>query len=280
MDIFPRIILAGVAMTDLFPNMRAFRTKPDMMSRFYVDDLRIVEKKEDQEERDDEKEQSDPRAGQRIRQENRQERGRGNERDDPEGLMRPRPSGSGISTPKRKDRVVAMMGNSPKINTYFVKKEQTGGVTRDVKMTQETSTKHEKNAVKQEQVEGITRDMKMTQEITIKHERDAENMNDLEIETEFGEYYEDYKVIDEQLKMEPGLSTTKEVAQDSARDVVMDMVTDSKYEEETRNMITPENMMENETQSEEHDSPRPTGLEVGTEQVAANEVAAWSATNA
>ena len=146
-----------------------------------------------------------------------------------------------------------MMANSPKIMTYFVKKEQ---------------------------VEGTTRDVKMTQEIAIKHERNAEDKTTLEIEAENGEYYEDYK---EQkpavLKMEPELRATNEVAPNSARDVVVDMVTDLNYEEETRNMITPETVMENETQSEEHDSPRPTGLEVGTEQVAASEVAAWSATN-
>ena len=279
MDIFPRSMMAGVPITDLFPSMSQFRMKPDMMSRIYVDDIRIIENEEDLEDKDDEKEQSDPRAGQRMRQEKRQERNRGSERDDPEGVMRSKPSGSNTHTPKRKDKGVAMMANSPKIMTYFVKKEQVEGMTRDVKMTQETSTKHERNAVKQEQVEGMTRDMKMTQEITIKHERNAENKNDLEIETETGEYYEDYKEEKPTLlKMEPGLSATKEVAQDSARDVVVDMVTDLKYEEETRNMITPETVMENETQSEEHDSPRPTGLEVGTEQVAASEVAARSAT--
>ena len=163
------------------------------------------------------------------------------------------------------------------VNTYFVKKEQAEGVTRDVKMTQETTTKHEKNAVKHEQVEGITRAMKLTQGITIKPKKNAKNKSDLEIENEFGEYYEHYKVIDEQLKMEPGLSATQEVAQDSSRDEVMDMVTDLKYEEETRNMTTPETMMENETQREEHDSLSRTGLEMGTELMAASEVAAKSA---
>ena len=140
--------------------------------------------------------------------------------------MKPRPSGSGISTPKRKDRVVAMMGNSPKINTYFVKKEQAEGVTRDMRMSKETTTKNEKNAVKSEQVEGLAGAMKMTQDITFKHEKHAEYMNDLEVETEFGEYFEDYKVIGEQLKMEPGQSASKEVAEDSSRDEVMDVVTD------------------------------------------------------
>ena len=103
-------------------------------------------------------------------------------------------------------------------------------------------------------------------------------MNDLEVETEFGEYFEDYKVIGEQLKMEPGQSATKEVAEDSSRDEVMDMVTDPEYEEETKNMTTPETMLENETQSEEHDNLSQTGLEVGTQVVAASEVAARSAT--
>ena len=260
LDMFPRSILAGVAVTDLFPSMRAFKMKPNMMARYYVDDVRILEKKEGPEKKDDEN--------------------RGTERGDPEGQMKPRPSGSGIGTPKRKDRVVAMMGNSPKINTYFVKKEQAEGVTRDMRMSKVTTTKNEKNAVKPEQVEGLAGAMKMTQDITFKHEKHAEYKDDLEVKTEFGEYFEDYKGIGEQLKMEPGQSATKEVAEDSSRDEVMDMVTDLEYREETRNMTTPETMMENETQSEEHDSPRPTGLEVGTEQVAASEVAAWSATNA
>ena len=146
-----------------------------------------------------------------------------------------------------------MMANSPKIMAYFVKKEQ---------------------------VEGTTRDVKMTQEIAIKHERNAEDKTTLEIEAENGEYYEDYKEqkpVD--LKMEPELRATSEVATNSARDVVVNTVTSLKYEVETRNMITPENVMENEKQGEEQDSPRPTGLEVGTELVAANEVAARSATN-
>ena len=71
LDIFPRSILAGVTVTDLFPSMRAFRMKPNMMARYYVDDVRIVEKKEGQEDRDDENEQSDSRAGQKLRQERR-----------------------------------------------------------------------------------------------------------------------------------------------------------------------------------------------------------------
>ena len=102
MDIFPRSMMAGVAITDLFPSMRAFRTKPDMMSRIYVDDIRIIENEEDLEDKDDEKEQSDKRAGQRMRQEKRQERNRGNEKDDPEGVMRSKSSGSNTHTPKKK----------------------------------------------------------------------------------------------------------------------------------------------------------------------------------
>ena len=78
-DIFPRSMMAGVPITDLFPSMRQFRMKPDMMSRIYVDDIRIIENEEDLEDKEDEKEQSDKRAGQRMRQEKRQERNRGNE---------------------------------------------------------------------------------------------------------------------------------------------------------------------------------------------------------
>ena len=79
--------------------------------------------------------------------------------------------------------------------------------------------------------------------------------------------------------MGPELRATSEVATNSARDVVVNTVTSLKYEVETENMITPENEIENEKQSEEHDNPRSTGLEVGTEMVAANVVATRSATN-
>ena len=126
----------------------------------------------------------------------------------------------------------------------------------------------------------MTRDVKMTQETAIKHERNAEDKTTLEIEAENGEYYEDHKEqkpVD--LKMGPELRATSEVATNSARDVVVNTVTDLKYEVETENMITPENEMENERQSEEHNNPRPTGLEVGTGMVTANVVATKSATN-
>ena len=146
-----------------------------------------------------------------------------------------------------------MMANSPKIMAYFVKKEQ---------------------------VEGTTRDVKMTQEIANKHERNTEDKTALEIEAENGEYYEDYKEqkpVD--LKMEPELRATSEVATNSARDVVVNTGTSLKYEVDTENMITPENEKENEKQSEEHSNPRPTGLEVETEVGAANKVATKSATD-
>ena len=85
-------------------------------------------------------------------------------------------------------------------------------------------------------------------------------------------------MICEQLKKKPGQSATKEVADDLSRDEEMDMMPDTEYEEETKNMTTQETMLENETQSEEHEGLSQTGLEVGTQVVAASEVAARSAT--
>ena len=146
-----------------------------------------------------------------------------------------------------------MMSNSPKIMSYFMKKEQ---------------------------VEERTRDVKVTKEIANKHEMNTEDKTILEIKAENEEYYEEYKEqkpVD--LKMEPELRATSEVATDSARDVEMDTVTALKYEVNTENMTTPEYETENEKQSEEHSNPRPTGLEVGTELGAARKVATKSATN-
>ena len=95
----------------------------------------------------------------------------------------------------------------------------------------------------------------MTQEIAIRHKRTTKDERALKIEDENGEYYEDHKEqkpVD--LKMGPELRATSEVATNSARDMVVNTVTDLKYEVETENMITPKNEMENERQSEEHNN--------------------------
>ena len=116
-------------------------------------------------------------------------------------------------------------------------------------------------------MEGLAGAMKVTQDMASKHEKHAENKDDLEVKSEFGEYFEDYKEIDEQLKKEQ----SQEVTVDSSRDEVMD-------EEETENMTNPETVLENEMQSKELENLNQPGVEVGTQVVAASEVAARSAT--
>ena len=105
-------------------------------------------------------------------------------------------------------------------------------------------------------------------------QKHAENKDDLEVKSEFGEYFEDYKEIDEQLKKEQSQGVTV----DSSRDEVMDVVTDLDYKEETENMTNPETVHENEMQREELENLNQPGVEVGTQVVAASEVAARSAT--
>ena len=145
-----------------------------------------------------------------------------------------------------------MMSNSPKIMSYFMKKEQ---------------------------VEKRNRDVKVTEEITNKNETNTEDVTTLEIKAENEEYYEEHK--DQKpadLKMESELRATSEVATDSARDVEVNTGTAFNYEVNTEDMTTLENETENEKQSEEHSEPRPAGLEVGTELGAASEVATKSTT--
>ena len=93
----------------------------------------------------------------------------------------------------------------------LTEKEQAEEVTRDMRMCKVSTTKNKKNAVKYEQVEGLAGAMKMTQDITFKHDKHAEYMDDLEVKNEFGEYFEDYKEIGEQLKKEQSQIATKEV---------------------------------------------------------------------
>ena len=187
-----------------------------------------------------------------------------------ESQRKPRPSGSGMGTPKRKNRVASMMGNSPKISTYFVKKEQGEGATKDMEMSKKSNIKNEKDAVKYEQEEGFARAMKMTPSMTFKHEKRAEKKEDLEVKNESGEYFEDYKEFDEQLKKEQSQNVTV----DSPGDEVMEVETDLSYEEETKNMINPETNHVNEVQKEERENLNQPGVEVGTQ--AASEVAARS----
>ena len=110
--------------------------------------------------------------------------------------------------------------------------------------------------------------------MAFKHEKHAENKDDLEVKSEFGEYFEDYKEIDEQLKKEQSQGVTV----DSSRDEVMDVVADLDYEVETENMTNPETMHENEMQKEELESLNQPGVHVGTQVVATSEVAARFAT--
>ena len=145
------------------------------------------------------------------------------------------------------------MSNSPKIMSYFMKKEQ---------------------------VEKRNRDVKVTTEIANKHEMNTEDKTILETKAENKEYYEEYKEqMPVDLKTEPELRATSEVATNSARGMEMDTVTALEYEVNTENMTAPEYETENEKQSEEHSNPRPTGLEVGTELGAARKVATKSTTN-
>ena len=116
-----------------------------------------------------------------------------------------------------------MMSNSPKIMSYFMKKEQ---------------------------VEERTRDVKVTKEIANKHEMNTEDEITLETKAENEEYYEEYKEqMPVDLKKEPELRATSEVATDSARVVEVNTGTTLKYEVNTENMTAPEYETENEKQN-------------------------------
>ena len=65
---------------------------------------------------------------------------------------------------------------------------------------------------------------------------------------------------------------------DSPRDEVMEVETDLSYEEVPSNMINPETNHVTEVQKEEPENLNQPGVEVGTQVVAASEVAARSTT--
>ena len=110
MDIFPRSMMAGVPITELFPNMRALQVKPGLRSRIYIDDIRTisaekVENEEDLEDKDDGKGKGDmkvnPGRGREKRPEGTREKEREPEtkverdgKDEPEGVTRARPTGA------------------------------------------------------------------------------------------------------------------------------------------------------------------------------------------
>ena len=264
LDMFPRSILAGTPVTELFPGLRAFKVKPNVLARYYVDDVRILERKEAIKKILEGKEGPDEE----------EKETREIERGYSESQRKPRPSGSGLGTPKRKNRVASMMGNSPKISTYFVKKEQGEGATKDMEMSKKSNIKNEKDAVKYEQEEGFARAMKMTPSMTSKHEKRAETEKDLEVKNESGEYFEDYKEFGEQLKKEQSQYGTV----DSPRDEVMEVETDLSNEEVPMNMINPETDHVNEVQREERENLNQSGVEVGTQGVDASEAATRSTT--
>jgi hypothetical protein len=129
LDMFTRSISAGPSVTELFPGLSTFRAKPNLVARYYVDDGRMVARREaikkimtDQEEFDKEREE-------KLEVEERST----------ENQRKPRPSGSnsGMGTPKRRNRMAPIMGNSPKISEYFTKGAIKDTVKSDIRAEQD-----------------------------------------------------------------------------------------------------------------------------------------------
>ena len=263
---FTRSISAGTPVTELFPGLRAFKVKPNVLARYYVGDVRMLERKEaikkileEQEGPEDEEEEA-----------------REIERGYSESQRKPRPSGSGMGSPKRKNKVASMMGNSPKISTYFVKKEHGEGATKDkdMEMSKKSNIKKEKDEVKYEQEEEFARAMKMTPSVTFKHEKPAKTEKDLEVRTESGEYFEEYKELEDQLKKEQNQYETV----DSPKDEMMEVGNDLSNEVMPMNMINLETDHVNEVQRGERENPNQLSVEVVTQGVDASEAATRSTT--
>ena len=219
LDIFTRSISAGPSVTELFPGLSAFRVKPNMLARYYVDDGRMLARREaikkimeEQEEFGNEREEKLEFGGRNT-----------------ENQRKPRPSGSnsGLGTPKRRNRMAPIMGNSPKISEYFTKgaskdtvqsdnKGEQDGVRYEqenkaavaMKMTTNVITLHEKpirtgeDDVKYEQEEDLSRAMKMFPGVTPKHEKPVKKEEDQEDMTVSGEYFEEYMRFENKQKKE------------------------------------------------------------------------------
>ena len=97
LDMFTRSISAGPSVTELFPGLSAFRVKPNMLARYYVDDGRMLERREAIKKIMDEQDEY------RTEGEETKEFGGGNT----ENQRKPRTSGSssGLGTPRRRNRI-------------------------------------------------------------------------------------------------------------------------------------------------------------------------------
>ena len=198
-----------------------------------------------------------------------------------------------------------IMGNSPKISDYFVKKEHDEGATKDteksdtkgeqdevkyeqenksavaMKMTTGMTTPHEKpirtgeDEVRYEQDEEPSRTMKMIPGVTPKHEKPVKTEEDQESRTEYGEYYEEYKKFEDKQKKEE----SKHETEDSLGDEMMEVGNNNTTNEVVpMNMINPETAHENEVQRGEREKQSQLSAEVGTQGVNASEAVTRSTT--
>ena len=135
LNLFARSISAGPSVNELFPGLSASRVKPNLVTRYYIDDERMLARREaikkimaDQEEFDRAKaarreaikkimaDQEDLEKAKELKS--------GAEERSTESQRKPRTSGSnpGSWTPRRRNnRMAPIMDNSPKINEYFSK---------------------------------------------------------------------------------------------------------------------------------------------------------------
>ena len=259
LDLFTRSISAGPSVTELFPGLSTSRAKPNLVARYYIDDERMVARREaikkimaDQEEFDKAKvarreaikkimaDQEDLEKAREVKSE-AEERSTENQR-------KPRPSGSnsGLGTPKRRNnRMAPIMGNSPKINEYFskgaikdtvksdTKEEQEGEkykkenrlvVAKDVTNLRERSYMTKVGEVKPEHENKSVVAINMTTDMTAMHEKPIKTGKD-EVK------YEQEEELGRDMKMYPGAASMHEKPVKKEEDQE-DMTVPREYSEE------------------------------------------------
>ena len=257
LDLFTRSISAGPSVNELFPGLSASRVKPNLVARYYIDDERMLARREaikkimaDQEEFDRAKvarreaikkimaDQEDLEKEREVKSE-AEERSTENQR-------KPRPSGSnsGLGTPKRRNnRMAPIMGNSPKINEYFSKGAIKDTVKSDTKEEQEGEKyKKENRLVVAKDVTNLRERSYMTKVGEVKPEHENKSVVAINMTTDMTAMhekpikkdevkYEQEEELGRDMKMYPGVASMHEKPVKKEEDQ-KDMTVPREYSEE------------------------------------------------